>query len=143
MASSQFRTTNELIEDAYYVNIDDCPPADAKHPANIQNQLTIGDLHANGLKLLYFLVRQNVLEISSTDYATIVRIYLKSAHALTKQDLVDSNNIIANAKVNPVGTIRLLGDELADRGENDYFVLKILEKLSKENISIEILLSNH
>lgn len=39
--------------------------------------------------------------------------------------------------------IRLLGDELADRGNNDYFTLKILQKLHEHKIPVEILISNH
>jgi hypothetical protein len=51
--------------------------------------------------------------------------------------------IINRLKFHSHLTVRLLGDELADRGSNDYFTLKILEKLAKSEVSVEILLSNH
>jgi hypothetical protein len=40
-------------------------------------------------------------------------------------------------------SVRLIGDELADRGNNDYFTLKILQKLHERGVGLEILLSNH
>lgn len=39
--------------------------------------------------------------------------------------------------------VRLLGDELADRGNNDYFTLKILEKMAESRVPVEVILSNH
>jgi hypothetical protein len=40
-------------------------------------------------------------------------------------------------------TIRFLGDELADRGECDLFILKILQKLHSHHVKFKILVSNH
>ncbi|KTD42412.1 Dot/Icm T4SS effector Wip [Legionella quateirensis] len=39
--------------------------------------------------------------------------------------------------------IRLIGDEVADRGNCDYFTLRILELLQKNHSTVRILLSNH
>ncbi len=39
--------------------------------------------------------------------------------------------------------MRLIGDELADRGENDYFTFLIIKKLIEEKVELEIMLSNH
>ena len=39
--------------------------------------------------------------------------------------------------------IRIISDELADRGSNDYFTLKIFEKLHNNQVPFEIQLSNH
>src|SRR3989338_10417538 len=39
--------------------------------------------------------------------------------------------------------VRLLGDLLADRGQNDYFTLLILQHLKKKGVPYEILFSNH
>ena len=37
------------------------PGSDHNHPCDPSNQLTIGDLHGNALKLIYFLLRQKFL----------------------------------------------------------------------------------
>ena len=39
--------------------------------------------------------------------------------------------------------IRLIGDELADRGSNDYFTLKIFKLLHQQQVRLHIVLSNH
>lgn len=141
MSSSHFKKTNEL----FVKDVDLCkyPGSDTTHPANSRNQLTIGDLHGNALKLIFFLIYQNVLLINKNNYTKLSQIYFKDPNELTNKDLETFNNIINLAKVNSTGTIRLIGDDLADRGSNDYFTLKVLEKLSGSNISFEILLSNH
>jgi hypothetical protein len=119
------------------------PDIDTEFPSDKETQLTLGDLHGNALKLIYFLIRQNVLEITKNDYATLGAIYLKDPKELTKKELDTFCDIVKEAKVNPVGTIRLIGDEVADRGSNDYLTLKVLEKLKLTDMSVEILLSNH
>lgn len=109
-------------------------------------QLTIGDLHGNALKLIYFLVRQNVLDLSRENYNAIVHIYQKNPDELTKDDITKFNAILENAQFHKIpngAMIRLIGDELADRGNNDYFVLKIFEKMAMNNVPFEVLFSNH
>lgn len=117
------------------------PKLDAKQRAK-EGEVTIGDLHGNALKFIYFLIRQRILIMSKTDYRNIIKIYNKPADQLVKKDLNDFIKILNNARINKSVKIRLLGDELADRGNNDYFTLKIIEKMSQE-ISLEILCSNH
>lgn len=124
-------------------NIDIYPQPDKSHPADSKNQLTIGDLHGNALKLIYFLVRQNVITLDEKLYPELVRIYKLPANDLTKEDLASFNSIIASITALPVGSVRLIGDELCDRGSNDYFTLKVLERLNDLNVPIEILVSNH
>src|SRR5579883_2145455 len=89
------------------------------------NEFTIGDLHGNALKLLHFLVRQNVINLDEAEYAEFVKLYKKDSKEITKEDLdVIFEKILAKMTANPVGTVRLIGDELSDRGANDYFTLK-------------------
>jgi hypothetical protein len=57
------------------------------HPFDEDCQLTIGDLHGNGLKLMYFLVRQNVIDLDESDYLRFAEIYLKDVDGITKEDL--------------------------------------------------------
>jgi hypothetical protein len=122
-------------------DLDTLPKGNEQYPADIKNQLTIGDLHGNALKLIYFLVRQNVLVIKPGDYAEIVDIYKKNE--LEKKDLKRFNSILTKIKIQPVGTVRLIGDEVADRGMNDYFTLKVLNMLQSKGVPIEIIISNH
>lgn len=115
-------------------------------------QLTIGDLHANALKFFHFLVKEGIFEVTKEDYEKVVKIYKiadDKPEELTKQIIDDFNAILDNVKVHSESTVRIIGDELADRGANDYFILKILERLKKPRfknekpVNLEILLSNH
>lgn len=107
-----------------------------------EGEVTIGDMHGNALKFIYFLVRQRIISMSKADYRKIINIYKKSADQLVKKDLADFIKILNNCAINKGVKIRLLGDEFADRGSNDYFTLKIIERISQE-IQLEILCSNH
>ena len=37
--------------------------------------LTIGDLHGNTLKLIYFLIKEGIVEMSEKDYESLVKLY--------------------------------------------------------------------
>ncbi|MBS0286274.1 MAG: hypothetical protein JSR17_03210 [Proteobacteria bacterium] len=125
------------------VDIEHFPPIERDYKYDNGAQLTLGDLHGNALKLLYTLVRHGVLtQVSPEDYANFVRLYNKNTDDLSAADLRWFNHFIIKAKVNPNGTLRLIGDDLADRGANDYFTLKILQKLFNRT-NVEILISNH
>lgn len=109
--------------------------------------ITIGDLHANAVKFLFFLVREGVVETTDEDYRKLVEIYNQSdvfqAEIIADQ-LVIFRKIINELTVkNKEILVRLIGDELADRGKNDLFVLFLFDKLYKENINVEVLISNH
>lgn len=106
-------------------------------------QLTIGDLHANLMLLLCFLVSHDVVEISAENYSNLAEIYQKGAH-LSNEQFEQFNAIIESLEIkNKHRLIRLIGDEVADRGQNDYFILKLLAKLHQEGVALEILASNH
>ncbi|HAF88118.1 MAG TPA: hypothetical protein DCG13_06075 [Legionellales bacterium] len=123
-------------------------------------EVTLGDLHGNAMKLLYMLVEHGVIsELSEDTYRELVRIYL--AHLdedqryhypnidgiikaeLIEKDLEQFKTIIKGLKINPNCLIRLIGSELCDKGNNDYFTMLILEKLRIEKVPVKILLSNH
>lgn len=142
MSKSRPRITNKIIYQKQ-ANLDQYPLSDPDHPPHEDNELTIGDLHGNALKLLYFLVRQNVITIDPDDYAQFVRIYKLSPDAISQEDLAKFDHIVAALKANPVGTVRFIGDEFCDRGSNDYFTLRIFQKLHELCVPYEILTSNH
>lgn len=129
----------QLIKEV--VNIEQCPAGCSEASAL---ELTLGDLHANALKLLYTLVRHGVLVVNDKQYAELVSIYKTPILSLTADliktydDIIDSLPV-ANRKL----LIRLIGDETCDRGMNDYFVLKLIEKLRNEEVPFRLLASNH
>lgn len=134
--------TNHLIDE--YVSIAKKPMLDTAHPANKHAQITIGDMHANALKFIYFLVRHGVItNMTDEQYETFVGIYMKNIDALTAADLEEFNLILDSLKFNTTATVRLIGDELCDRGANDYFILKLFQKLHQHKVPIETMLSNH
>lgn len=112
---------------------------------NSSEQITIGDLHANAMLMIHFLVINQILVFNVDDYLSLVKIYYCAPdYFYTKQDFNSFAKLLDKASVNSeVGLVRFLGDMLADRGKNDYFILLILECLTKNNISYEILFSNH
>lgn len=119
------------------VNIYQCPkavPADAP-------QISIGDLHSNAMVLMFFLVRNGVVTISDEHYERLQQIYVKQD--LISEDIKEFNKIIDALEIEKKPLVRLIGDAIADRGQNDYFIFKILEKLKRGRVETEILLSNH
>lgn len=64
---------------------------------------------------------------------------------LKKLDVVNQcNRLVEQLEVKDKDVlVRLIGDELADRGPCDYFTLKILEFLGENNVNVDITVSNH
>lgn len=126
------------------VDIYKLPSCDHEHLATAKTVLTIGDLHANTIKLLFILVKHGIASnITKNNYEMLIKIYTTPIHELTVEHLNRFNHILDNMIFRPHCRIRLLGDELADRGNNDYFTLKVLEKLQQSQVHVEILISNH
>lgn len=122
------------------------PPKDKVHVATAHAELTIGDLHANAVKLLYALVRHQYIEVNESDYNHFVNLYTQESGHLDANAILTFDEIIHRIAILPRAQgalVRFLGDILADRGSNDYFVLKLLKKLNQNQIKIEIILSNH
>lgn len=147
MQSSKFPLTKSQRYHAYGPVFLDYPPmVNPRWVARDNAEITIGDLHANAKKLLYVLKAHQFFDISDQEYIKFCRIYNKPIDLFTRQDVVDLNTIIDNMPVNPNALnalLRIMGDEFADRGKCDYFVLKIIEKLVKCKVKIKILISNH
>lgn len=106
------------------------------------SEATIGDIHGNALTLIFFLIRENIIKLSESNYKKIVSLY--QSNDFTKNTFEDFKAVIDN--ITPTKTnklLRLIGDDLCDRGQNDYFTLLLYKKLTELNINFEILLSNH
>lgn len=114
-------------------------PAAAPSGASV---VAIGDLHGNALKLLHFLIKQGVADIAEQDYQKFYDLYhtvpaTQESMAAIKQ-LIDELQIVDTTPL-----IRLIGDELADRGANDFYTLYLLKKLDDSNVKFDINQSNH
>lgn len=126
------------------VDLTKLPKARTGVETNAQTTLTIGDLHGNALKLIYFLVREGVLSnISERDYRKLADVYRTHPNGLTGPDIDDFNRILNSATVTKVGLIRLIGDVLADRGMLDYWTLQVLMRLKTAGVPVENEISNH
>lgn len=113
---------------------------------NGEKQFTLGDLHGNALKLLYFLIKENLIELTQEDYMNFSYIYHKETESVTTSDLKQFQKILDKITWLKEGEdclVRFLGDEFCDRGQNDYYTLKLLEALQKKGMPFEILFSNH
>lgn len=135
-----------------------------------KGSITIGDLHANVMKLIHFLMSYGVIyfpQDAQKHYAELVQIYsdveqlflelselkeeglglgeaFKVYGSRIKDRLDQFNNVIDLLKIcDSPPLVRLIGDELADRGCNDYFMLKMIVFLKQNNINLRINLSNH
>ncbi|MBA2651864.1 MAG: hypothetical protein H0U73_06330 [Tatlockia sp.] len=117
---------------------------------------SMGDAHGNTLKIIYTLMEEGILEFSPDDYRALRDIFktpinlptnsklsTEEHFAFVREQLIKFEEIIKRAKVNPVIAHTIIGDELCDRGTNDYFTLKLLDMLYKKGANIDILLSNH
>lgn len=141
-----------------------------------QRDITLGDLHANAIKFLYFLFRNKIIKFKDefekkTEYQNLVQLYesirftpkiakeLESRERKNgqlysdeyKDPLIDFRTVFTDfqsilEKIEVINTdiaIRLIGDEFADRGVNDYFNLMIFKYLKEKSVNITTLMSNH
>lgn len=106
-------------------------------------QVTMGDGHANVIKLIYTMVENGICRIDSKKYAELIRIY--ETKPLTETLFNDFNSIIQNdlKLINKDILLRLIGDMIADRGRNDWFVLHTLDVLHKKGLQFRVIASNH
>ncbi len=126
------------------VNLAMLPVADAPNIVNENEEITIGDLHGNFIKLLYSLVKEGVVtQLTAEQYRKFLEIYHLPVAELTESQLRDFDALLATLKFNTNKKIRLIGDDLSDRGSNDIFTLKMIKQLKKNNVPTTVMLSNH
>ncbi len=106
-------------------------------------QVTLGDLHANAIKLIHTLVRFGVCEFKPVQYKKLLKLYTteypKTADKKAFLKLIKDELKIKN----PAILVRLIGDIVADRGKNDLYVLAILDRLREQHVPVTTLISNH
>jgi len=117
----------------------------------LQKEVTLGDLHGNAFKLLFFLLNEGAIRLDSKDdYDTFIKLYDKESNApadktnLTEADLFTFRSILSKIKKTEHSVyVRLIGDTLADRGANDYMTLALFNQLDLIGVPFEIMISNH
>lgn len=127
-------------------NIYYSPVVDPRCVADKGAQITIGDMHANSMKFIKFLVKHDILRIDREDYRFLSCVYNIPLDELTPENYATFWKIIEDAEVNPeakLATARLIGDEFGDRGEGDHFTFPIAYKLGISEIPWVSCLSNH
>ncbi|WP_133127087.1 Dot/Icm T4SS effector Wip [Legionella nagasakiensis] len=122
-------------------DLDKCP--DVLASAAEHTHVSVGDLHGNALKLIYTLIEEGFLKVTPEQYKDLHDIYYTRTSSLTADDLETFRAIIDSAVINTDRSLTLIGDELADRGNNDYFTLLVLKKLHDANLDVDIMVSNH
>lgn len=112
---------------------------------NHRSHLSVGDLHGNALKLIYILIEEDFLQLKNKKrhYRALKNIYKTPVKELTQKQLDRFKRILNAASVNARRSLVLIGDELCDRGTNDYFTLLVFNRLRQGQVAVEIMLSNH
>jgi hypothetical protein len=119
------------------------PAIDEQHLAMAGHVLALGDLHGNALKLMYFLIRHGIAKLTDKQYQQLADIYYKDVTELSSNDIVKFKTIVSEVHYQSSAHICFIGDDLADRGSNDYFTLLIFQALHQAHVNFTILLSNH
>lgn len=123
------------------VDMIQCPANEGTKEAT---NITIGDLHANFVKLLFFLKHEGICDVADDIYKRLLELYFISPQVISVTELDEFCTLLEDITIINTNTlVRLIGDELADRGNQDYFILKLLRHFIKQGVHFEILLSNH
>jgi hypothetical protein len=118
-----------------------------KYPSTIETLsldqwYTIGDLHSNPLKLLYFMIHVGAASMNAEDYEAYAKLYA-SYPPPDKNQFEDMEALLVKVNFMPGASIRLIGDVFADRGRDDAAVVSLIYRFKKAGGLMEIMLSNH
>lgn len=126
------------LRSSYCRNLYAAPPCKPSYESNITGTYVVGDLHANAIRLLYFLIHFGYVECNQKLYDQLVTAY-------QNKDLLQFERYLNEVQVSPqTGTrLILIGDTLCDRGKSDYMILNVYALLAKAEVDFNIILSNH
>lgn len=151
------------LKDEYVVdfeaNIEIFPPQHPDEKVEKGTYICVGDLHGNALKLIYILVRHQIINMDEATYNSLVAMYkfplptTPEELAPFKDNLMRFINTIADcfesSDPNLVGKVKLMGDLFADRGLNDAYTfiliycLTRIKDVNNESFVRVIIASNH
>lgn len=129
----------------YYADIAEYPISDRSFCTEFT--VTYGDMHGNAMKVLWSLIHCGAASMDQANYKKMWQIYNLYLPSMKVDEVADTirqfKELLSTIKFVSGSSVRFLGDIAADRGECDYFTLKILAQAKAGNVGIEILLSNH
>lgn len=110
-----------------------------------KKEITLPDLHGNTLKLFNALIAVGMIQTNVKTYDQFVSLYFKQVRDINKNDITMFKNLLVDCiiEVNNITLLRLIGDELCDRGNNDLWTILLLQHLQEKGLSLEFILSNH
>lgn len=111
--------------------------------STVKTYMTVGDLHASTLRLVTHLAHGKIATVNEESYRDLKRVldnYAdgKRSAELLKKDFDAAMAALTIQQENTIG-FRSIGDNLADRDVNDYFILKLYARIKNK----KILYSNH
>lgn len=115
-------------------------------PSDDATEYTLPDLHANSIKLLKGLLVLGCITICPNELNKIIQYYNAIQNDLSNEEIQKMQEAIQSVQITERGEkvlIRLIGDEFADRGKNDYYTLLMIEHFTNIGINFEFILSNH
>ena len=132
------------------------PPYDLRQPPtplaglDPNREVTIGDLHGNGLRLVHTLIREGILK-QRAGGRSISEIYnhLQDAYynrATSEEDFFNIAQACLNElefDPNACANFRFIGDVLADRGRSDAFTLSIIKRMFETGVKYTWMMGNH
>lgn len=108
------------------------------------NNHIIGDLHGNALKYIHFVLTNGLISWSRENYHVFSNIYDKDIHAITAEDIKILEQILSEIiyVVPKAHILRSIGDDLCDRGKDDFMSLLLVKSYS-QNLDLRTMHSNH
>ena len=131
----------------YHTNLDLTKYPGRLPKETIPSTLVIGDLHGNPILLIHILIMYRVIKLQKDPYDDLYNLF--AIDQLLSHDVyyqinrvIFILNLVMGVRKKKVQKIIFLGDMLADRGCNDYYMLVILHVLDR-TIDYSITISNH
>jgi hypothetical protein len=143
---SEYQNTLKQLTKDYVVdlsaNLESYPPINPLEKLMPGTYITVGDLHGNALKLVYILIRHQLIEMGKKTYQKIAKIYntpipnpSNNVHYESEMETYNDNmtefeeilfRCIRASNPNLVGKIVLIGDIIGDRGQDDGYTFPLL-----------------
>ncbi len=118
-------------------------PTPITHPFKV-TQVTIGDLHANIIKLIYFLIRNGIISMDDAVYSRLVDLYKANQSTWSESYLQElCTSLKSFVVINKHVLVRIIGDDVCDRGMLDLSLLWFLEEFVEQQGLVQIHVSNH
>ena len=160
---TNFNTRPKLLLYQVQYDLFENASSNAAGVENIKPVQIFPDLHANFLTLIHYLVNSGTIEpLSEEAFNSLLTIanstYIEQMHkaflegkdplyvhlkGIVLQEITLYKQLISGLRVLDAKNLLAIGDDLADRGYCDLYVLLLIERLSQAGCPYATLLSNH